>query len=169
MPSTQVSPTPAALRCVALAGIVALMVILLDAFTKWLIIRELGPGADRFSVSIIAETVELRYATNGGIAFGLLSGSSTIAGVLAGAIIIPLVVVLLLNARRGADWALGAGLVLGGAAGNLLDRIGDATVTDFISIGPWPSFNLADAAISVGAVILIACSFRSRNESSETP
>ena len=69
-------------------------------------------------------------------------------------VFIPLVFVLLALAGRGKLWALGSGLVFGGALGNLIDRIGDESVTDFISVGRWPSFNVADSAITVGAMIL---------------
>ena len=80
------------------------------------------------------------------------------AGLLVGIVIVPLVIVLILLASRGLPWAIASGLVLGGAAGNLIDRIGDSTVTDFVSVGRWPSFNVADASITIGAVILIGLS-----------
>jgi signal peptidase II len=114
-------------------------------------------------VQIAGDFVELQYGRNSGVAFGLLSGSSTIAGVLVGVLIVPLVLVLVVLAARGPLWAVAAGLVFGGAAGNLIDRIGDQTVTDFVSVGQWPWFNLADAAITVGALVLIGMSFRDRN------
>ncbi|MCA9860340.1 MAG: signal peptidase II, partial [Thermomicrobiales bacterium] len=77
-----------------------------------------------------------------------------------GLVIVPLSIVLLYLAGRGASWAIGSGFVLGGAIGNLVDRIGDQTVTDFVSIGRWPSFNVADASITVGALLLIVLSYR---------
>lgn len=135
-----------------------MIVLALDALTKWLVEREIGPGAARSHIEVIGSFVELRYARNAGIAFGMLEGSSTIAGILVGIVIVPLLIVLIFMASRGPAWAVGGGLVLGGAAGNLIDRIGDQTVTDFISVGRWPSFNLADSAITLGALILIGLS-----------
>ena len=150
------------LRWLALAVIVALVMILLDALSKSLIIRELGPDGSRSTIQIVGDFIELQYGRNSGVAFGMLSGSSTIAGVLVGVLIVPLVLVLVVLAARGRIWAVAAGLVLGGAAGNLIDRIGDQKVTDFISVGRWPWFNLADSAITVGALLLIGMSFRDR-------
>lgn len=155
----------------ALAIVVAVAVLLMDTGTKRFIERELGPGGTRNSIQVVGNFVELRAGSNGGVAFGLLSGSSTIAGILAGIVIVPLTVVLVLMAMRGPVWAIGAGLVIGGAAGNLFDRIDDQAVIDFISIGRWPSFNLADAAITIGAIVLIATSLLSHDsrEKAATP
>lgn len=149
-----------ALRFIGLALVVGALVVLLDLLSKQWIERELGPGGSRPSVSIAGQFLELRYTLNSGVAFGLLNGSSTLAGIAVGIVIVPLIVVLIVLASRGQRWALGAGLVLGGAAANLLDRIGDSSVTDFISVGRWPSFNLADAAITAGALVLIGLSLR---------
>ena len=145
-------------RWLGLACAIALAVVLLDAATKWLIEREIGPNVHRTTIGIVGRFIELRYTANAGVAFGLLSDSSTMAGLLVGIVIVPLVIVLILLASRGLPWAIASGLVLGGAAGNLIDRIGDSTVTDFVSVGRWPSFNVADASITIGAVILIGLS-----------
>lgn len=145
-------------RWLGIAAAVALAILLLDAATKWLILREIGPNAARTSIRVIGDFIELRYTANAGVAFGLLNDSSTIAGLLVGIVIVPLIIVLILLASRGLPWAVASGLVLGGAAGNLIDRIGDSTVTDFVSVGRWPSFNVADASITIGAVILIGLS-----------
>lgn len=147
-----------AARWLGLAGLVALAVVVLDAASKWAIVREIGPDAARTHIGLLGSFAELRYTANGGVAFGLFDGNSTIAGILVGIVIVPLVVVLVVLAMRGKLWAIACGLVLGGAAGNLIDRIGDQTVTDFVSVGRWPSFNVADASITVGALILIGLS-----------
>ncbi len=145
-------------RYLGIAAGIALIVILLDIVSKWLILREIGPNAARASIGIIGSFVELRYTANAGVAFGMLDNSSTIAGILVGIVIVPLVIVLVILASRGPLWAVASGLVVGGAVGNLIDRIGDSTVTDFVSVGQFPSFNVADASITVGAIILIGLS-----------
>ena len=155
-------------RWMALAVGMAGLVITLDVLSKALVTRELGPNGSRSSIQIFGNVFELHYALNSGVAFGMLRGSSTLAGVLVGVVIVPLVIVLIVLAGRGPIWAVAAGLVLGGAAGNLIDRIGDQTVTDFISIGRWPSFNLADSAITVGAILLIGLTFRDRDRDEHT-
>jgi signal peptidase II len=151
------------LRWLVLTVAIAILAIVLDALSKWLVTRSLGPGGSRSSIQIVGDFVELHYARNGGVAFGLLSGSPAIAGLLVVLVIVPLVIVLVLLAARGPLWSVAAGMVLGGAAGNLLDRLGDQTVTDFISVGRWPSFNLADSAITAGALLLIGLSVRDRD------
>ena len=159
-------------RWLAIAAGVALVVIVLDLLTKWLIEREIGPAASRTHIEVLGSFVELRYALNSGVAFGLFDGNSTIAGILVGIVIVPLVLVLGFMITRGPLWALAGGLVLGGAAANLIDRIGDQHVIDFISVGRWPSFNIADASITIGALVLIALSMldqRAKPEIDEAP
>jgi signal peptidase II len=155
------------LRWLGLALAVGLVVISLDLISKRLITSELGREGTRSTIQIVGEFIELHYGRNTGVAFGLFSGSSTIAGILVGIAIVPLSLVLFFLAGRGPWWAVAAGLVLGGAAGNLIDRMGDKSVTDFISVGPWPSFNLADSAITVGALLLIGLSFRDRDQTND--
>jgi len=120
MSATQRILNPEDHRRAALAGVTALIVIALDALTKWLVVRELGPSAGRASVSLVGEFVELRYATNGGVAFGLFSSSPLLAVALVAVVIVPLVIILLILAGRGTEWAVGVGLVLGGALGVLV-------------------------------------------------
>jgi signal peptidase II len=92
---------------------------------------------------------------NTGSAFGLFQGSSEIIKVLAlGAV----VVLALYYARAAArDWvlALALGLQVGGAAGNIIDRFRHGYVVDFIDVSRWPTFNVADSAITVGVGLLI--------------
>lgn len=145
-------------RWIGLSAVVALLVLIFDLMSKWLVVRELGPKTDRSHIEIAGSFFELRYSVNSGVAFGLFDGNSTLTGILVGLVVIPMIVVLFVMATRGPRWAIASGLVLGGAAGNLLDRVGDGVVTDFISVGRWPTFNLADTAITVGALVLIGLS-----------
>lgn len=90
-----------------------------------------------------------QYTTNTGIAFGLLPNNNAVFIVVAIAIII----VLFYYAMKYPS--LGLALLLGGASGNLIDRIVLGHVIDFINIGWWPSFNLADTANSIGVFLLL--------------
>jgi signal peptidase II len=119
--------------------------------------------ADRPPVKIIPRVLDLRYTTNSGGAFGLGQSASWL---FAGATILisaAIVVASLRPLRPLASIALG--LVLGGALGNLTDRVlrGDGVlsgrVVDFIDIHVWPVFNVADSAIVIGALLLIVASF----------
>jgi signal peptidase II len=92
---------------------------------------------------------------NEGVAFGL---GGDISAVLIGATIVILVGLLVFLALRGGDgWLvwLPAALLLGGALGNLADRVRDGAVTDFIDLPLWPTFNLADVAITAGVLLLL--------------
>jgi signal peptidase II len=92
---------------------------------------------------------------NKGVAFGL---GGDISAALIGVTIILLVGLLVFLAfRGGSGWLvwLPAALLLGGALGNLADRVRDGAVTDFISLPLWPTFNLADVAITVGVLLLL--------------
>lgn len=112
-------------------------------------------------VPVAGELFRLTLGANPGIAFGLLGGGGAGVLVLTGAVILALSVWLVRSLRAGTlpergAWAAGA--VLGGAAANFADRVANGAVTDFLDVGigsaRWPTFNLADTAIVLGAVAL---------------
>lgn len=145
-----------------LAPAVVLAVVALDQLTKAWAVVALADGP----VEVIGSTVELRLGRNTGGAFSLFQGMAPILAVLA-----TVVAVLLVRAIRGAAGAdrwtvLGLALVLAGALGNLGDRVFRSpgflrgAVVDFVSVGSWPTFNVADAAITVGAILLVLRAWR---------
>jgi len=145
---------PARRDAVALIGIAA-VVILIDQLTKFLIVSTIGPGRLESRVEVVDGWLALEYTQNRGAAFGVLSG---LVPILAAASFAILTVLLLLYMRqaRPPHWQTGAiGLISGGAVGNLVDRVRLGHVVDFLSIGPWPNFNIADSAITVGVLALI--------------
>jgi signal peptidase II len=124
------------------------IVAALDQVTKALVLSSLAPG-DSESVFF---GVELSVSRNAGIAFGALAGAGdAVIVALVGAALTVLLVFFAARADRPLLW-LPVGMVLGGAAGNLIDRAGSGAVTDFIDPTFWPAFNLADIAI-VGGVL----------------
>ena len=132
------------------AGIVAAAVLIADQLTKQLVRSSIALGASRH----LLPGVTLVHAQNSGIAFSLLTVSDV------GVIVVTLVVVALVLAyfarqgeRRGM-W-LACGLIVGGALGNLADRVRAGLVTDFIKLPHWPAFNLADTAITLGVLTLL--------------
>lgn len=140
--------------------VVVLAIVFVDQFTKWLIDERLGPNQTTHHRKIIGEFFTLEYARNRGIAFGLLQGQTIWITIFA-------MVLLVLGARGYRQFtnvpmpiALGGGLVTGGAIGNLIDRVRLGYVVDFISVGSWPTFNLADSAISFGALLIAWHLFR---------
>ncbi|WP_249713770.1 signal peptidase II [Rhizomonospora bruguierae] len=151
-------------RSVTALALAALAVVALDAWTKNLALAHLTPGE---SPRILGGLVYLSLIRNSGIAFGLASGATVLIATIAlGAI---LVIIRVAPRLRSPLWAVVLGLLLGGALGNLLDRAFrgpgflDGRVVDFISVfGPnavhFPAFNIADSAITVGAVGLVLLS-----------
>jgi signal peptidase II len=141
----------------AVVGLVSAVVVGLDLATKWLARRELVYGEDQWRVEGI---IGLELVRNSGVAFGLLEGRwFTLAMILVAVVAL---IWLLLSNGPGDSWVgpVGAGAMLGGALGNLIDRLPDGVVTDFVAVGPWPRFNVADSALTLGLLILAFQHFR---------
>jgi signal peptidase II len=155
----------------------AACVVLLDRITKGIIKSHIGLW-DR-PLDVIPGFFDIVHTENPGIAFGLLADASgPWRNVLLIGFSIAILIVIATMLLRGAHTALlsaGLGLVLGGAFGNLYDRIMNRTVTDFIEVhaGPhyFPAFNVADSAISVGAGLLLLDMWltRERKSASSSP
>lgn len=136
----------------ALFGVVAATVVLLDQATKAAIVAVLLPGQ-----SVPADAlIRLTHVTNTGAAFGMFTGQSSFL-LLATAVGIGAILLYFVFPPANSkllDSALG--LQFGGAIGNLIDRVWQGYVTDFIDLRVWPVFNLADSAIVVGVAVLAA-------------
>ena len=131
--------------------LIAVGVVALDQLTK-AIVRATIPVGD---VVDVIPGVHLVDTVNTGIAFSLFPGNQ---GIVAGLTLIAIagIAVLLVGfAGRHALVPIGGGLLLGGSIGNLIDRVWRDGVTDFIAIGPWPPFNVADIGVTVGAILLV--------------
>ncbi len=144
-----------------LALVLALAVFLTDQFLKSLVEGSMRTGQ---SIPLVQDVLYLTYVKNSGGAFGILGGQ--IAVLLAGsAVAIVFVLWVLLAGLPTLLTVVGCGLVLGGAAGNLLDRIAEGWVTDFLDLQfwplqRWPVFNVADVAIVLGVVALLLAALR---------
>lgn len=134
----------------ALAGALCALVLAADQVVKAVIESNLVPGE---YVEVLGP-LELTLSHNRGVAFGLAGGAGVglIAVTLAA---LGLIVYLFARGpgRRGM-W-VATGLVAGGALGNLVDRIAAGEVTDYIAVGSWPPFNVADIAITCGVLLLV--------------
>jgi len=112
------------------------------------------------SITLVSGFLSLTYIKNDGGAFGILGGSQMI--LLVGSTVAVVVVLwMLLSGRPSTPTMLGCGLILGGAAGNLLDRLSSGEVTDYIHFSFWYIFNAADAAIVVGVGLLLLSALHS--------
>lgn len=151
--STTASLSRTGALCIAAALVV---IVAADQLTKAWVVSSLATGPKE----VFGSTVEFELARNSGSAFSRFQGYTPILAVLA-----TIVAILIARAARHTTdrWMLvGLTLVLGGALGNLCDRFFRSPgflrghVVDFVKVGPWPLFNVADSCITVGAIILIA-------------
>jgi signal peptidase II len=137
-------------RAWALAGALAAVVLAADQIAKAAIEAQLVPGED---VAVLGP-LGLTLSHNRGVAFGLAGGAGAPLIVLT---VVALGVVAYLFARnptRPGMW-VAAGLLAGGAVGNLVDRVRAGEVTDYVDLLSWPPFNLADVAITLGVLVLV--------------
>jgi signal peptidase II len=133
------------------AGIVALAAVALDQITKAWARGAVAPGE---TIDLFLGIDIVRVA-NRGIAFGLLDDLGSAVIIIAAVAFAVLLLLFLVGADRPGLW-LPIGLLAGGATGNLIDRLRDGYVTDFIDPPRWPAFNLADVEITAGVIILLA-------------
>jgi signal peptidase II len=141
-----VSPGRTALRAV----LVAVAVIAADQATKAIVRHEIGP----FEQIHVIPGVKLVYRLNSGVAFSVFSGGGAVVVVVAVLALGALLAFFITHLRRRLVW-LPTGLLVGGAAGNLIDRLRAGAVTDFVKLPHWPAFNLADTCITLGVLALV--------------
>lgn len=163
----RVNSLPGSWRRNAVFSPTALLVAAADWFSKFWIRSNLAPGESIPEAGFL----RLTHVRNTGSAFGLFQDQTLLLIIVAFIGIATLLFFVLFMHRRFPFLAtmpvkLALGLILGGTVGNLIDRLSDSYVTDFISIGRWPAFNIADSTIVVG-VILIAYLLIRLAESSE--
>jgi signal peptidase II len=135
-------------------SLTAFLVVVADQLSKWWIASHLDVGESLFEAGIF----QIVRVQNTGSSFGLFQGHSFALAIVAFVGIAFLLVFALILYPRffPSDNLLGRlalGLILGGTIGNLIDRLRFGGVTDFISLGWWPAFNIADSAIVVGAIL----------------
>ena len=141
-------------------GVVSLAVLVVDQWTKHLAETSLAGRPPR---SVVPGFLDLVHVENTGVAFGLFAAGSSTLGVVTLTLLGMLALGLVLyyfwrtpESNKGVLFSLA--LILGGAVGNLVDRVMSGSVTDFIDVyvgtHHWPTFNAADSAITVGIVLL---------------
>ncbi len=142
--------------------LIAVSVIVLDRLTKWAVASNIPLHE---SLTVIPGLFHITHVENRGAAFGLFADSNfpwKITALIGFSLIALVIVTVLLwkNSHTISTTTIGLSLILGGAAGNLWDRVLDGRVVDFLHfyIGSysWPDFNLADSAIVIGAILLVS-------------
>jgi signal peptidase II len=155
------APSIAAGRKIRLLALIAVLVLAADLVTKVLAVARLE---DRDPVELLGGAVYLVLVRNPGAAFSLATGYTWVLTIVAIAVVV--VIVRVARRLRSAGWAVALGLVLGGALGNLADRIFRSPgplqghVVDMVSLfapdgSVWPVFNVADASIVSGGALLV--------------
>jgi signal peptidase II len=155
-----VSPT---LAGVTRAFAAAAVVVALDQATKQIAVSSLSRGE---SVNVFFG-LDFTNTRNRGVAFGALAGGGLVIAILIGLALALVLGYFAMNADRAWLW-LPVGLLLGGAAGNLVDRAREGAVTDFIDPIAWPAFNLADVSIVVGVLGLLYLLESGRDDRAES-
>jgi signal peptidase II len=148
-------------RRIVLLGAVAVFVIVADLLSKLAVVAHLTEGEPR---NVIGTLLRLDYTRNAGAAFSFGEGLTAVFGLVA--IAVAVAIVRTARRLRSLTWAITLGLLLGGALGNLGDRIFRSPgflrghVVDWIELPHWPVFNLADSAICVGGALAVFLSWR---------
>jgi signal peptidase II len=145
---------PVRSETIALVGISATVAVV-DQLTKSLVVSAIGPGRLEPRFEVVDSWLALEYTQNRGVAFGMFSGLGPILAATSFAILTGLLLLYMRQATPPLWQAVAVGLISGGALGNLVDRVRLGHVVDFLSVGPWPNFNIADCAITVGVLVLI--------------
>ena len=141
--------------------LVAVLTIVFDVTTKLLVVAELEGEKP---IDLLGGVVTFEVSRNSGAAFSFAQGATVAFTLVAAAV--AFFIIRTLPRLRSLGWALTLGLLLGGALGNLIDRlarapgVGRGAVVDFISVPHFASFNIADSAITVGAVLAVLLSLR---------
>ncbi|MFD2234065.1 signal peptidase II [Phaeospirillum tilakii] len=170
------------MRCGVRAALgLSALVIGLDQLSKWAVVEQLmrpegvvgTPFWSPYRIEL-APVLNLVMAWNRGVSFGIGNGAEPLDPLVLSGLSALIVVGLVAWLRRaGSDLVrLAVGLIIGGALGNVIDRLRFGAVADFVDVHlaghHWPAFNLADSAITIGAVMLVADSLFRRPDSTKT-
>jgi signal peptidase II len=142
-------------RPISAIAVIAVLVLAFDQVSKALIVAALGPAQPASSIDLIGGWFSLAYVENRGVAFGLFAGAGPMVLVAAAMTLLVLGWHVARSPRQPLFQLIAFGLILGGALGNLTDRFRLGYVVDFISVGWWPNFNLADSAICIGVALML--------------
>lgn len=148
--------------------LIALLVIALDQLTKWMIVKKMEYGE---SIEIIENLLYITSHRNRGAAWGILQGQMWFFYIITIAVIIGVVYYIQKMAKNSRLLGVSLGLMLGGAIGNFIDRVARQEVVDFVHTYifsySFPVFNIADAALSIGVVLLVIHMFLEEKNAKE--
>jgi signal peptidase II len=144
------APSTRRLAMFARALAVAVVVVIVDRITKHLVVSGIAVGDEHKFLP----GINLVHVRNSGVAFGFFSGGGALVLILTLAALGALLVYFFLRPERRGLW-IPTGLLVGGALGNLIDRLINGSVTDFVKFPLWPAFNVSDICITFGVLALL--------------
>jgi len=129
--------------------------VALDQITKWWVVSHVPVGHYWFPIPALAHFVAVEHVTNTGVVFGLFKDAGPLFA-LASTTIIIVMIGYLIRLPRDRRWVrLALGFLLAGAIGNLIDRLRLGYVVDFIAVGSFSRFNVADSAVTIGVALML--------------
>ena len=144
---------PSSKRNTILFLVIAAGALAVDQILKLLVVLLMEPGR---SVTVIPGVLDITYSTNTGAAFGIMKGSGQVLFLVALVVVVLTVAWFYYTRHQEGVWSfIALGMVIGGALGNLADRLFRGRVTDFLDLGWWPVFNFADVVIVTGVIIFV--------------
>ncbi len=144
------------LRTYSMLIVITIIIISLDQFTKYLVRQNLELWVDTWVPwDWLLPYARIVNVPNTGVAFGMFQGFGDVFSIVA--IIVSILIIVYFPRVPASDWSLrvAMSMQMSGALGNLIDRLTIGHVTDFVSVGNFPVWNIADASITVGVVVLI--------------
>lgn len=159
---------PSALTFVPWALLPATLIVL-DQLIKLIVVAWIGPGEARHRVDVVGDALGFEYVENTGAAFGIMTSATGALAAVSLLIAGGGLLMLWREHRQHPVAAFAIGLVVGGALGNVIDRIFRGYVVDFVAVGGFPRFNLADSAITIGVLLLIVSMIRDDRHPPRTP
>jgi len=139
----------------------SMVVFALDRITKIAIVKKLFPDE---SLAVFGKIFSITYTRNAGSAFGIFPGATKIFIYLSGLAIILIIIFLFYLKKKDYFSKFALALIMGGAVGNLVDRVFFGYVIDFLDFKIWPVFNLADFFISIGCFLLLINAIKSKEK-----
>lgn len=134
---------------------VTAIVIVFDQLVKVRMVAWLGPQADDHRWELAGRFLAFEYVENTGAAFGMLAGRVWLVSALAIAVVALFILLMASHLRANVLNQVASGMILGGAAGNMIDRIRLGHVIDYIAVGAWPRFNVSDSAVTLGVALVM--------------
>lgn len=131
----------------------AVGIVLADQWLKRVMVNWIGPGAETHRVEMLGRAFAFEYLENRGAAFGMFTQGTQLLAIVSVIAVIVCLVMLWRSIPLGLPLCIGITLIIGGAAGNGIDRIVRGYVVDYIAVGNFWKFNLADSAVVVGAIL----------------